>query len=287
MATKPAATAAKNPGTAIVSWKARLAEAAKKQSIVEKPMGNGMPTISTRGGILALDGDPIKGNALDVIILVSAHVNAYYPGRFDPDNKAAPTCYAFGDLESDDPQAEMTPHEESEAPESESCEACPMNIMGSADTGRGKACKNIRRLAVVSTDALESPEAMAEAEVRMINLPVTSVKNWANFARKVNDELELPAYGVVANISCAPDAKTQYKVLFEMVEAIDFDDKLYAALEAKISDVKRVIVAPYPKNEALQAARDAKPSGAKAMRPVGRVAERAVVKPGAKPARKF
>jgi hypothetical protein len=289
MATKPAASAVKKPGTAVVDWKARLASAALRQTAVEKPMGGGLPTISTRGGILSVDGDPVKGGSLDVVILASAHVNAYYPGRFDPDAKAAPVCYAFGDQDSDDPQATMMPHAESEEPQAKTCDGCEMNIMGSADTGRGKACKNVRRLAVVSTDALESAEAMAEAEVRVINLPVTSVKNWVTFARKVNEELSVPTYGVVTNISCAPDAKTQYKVLISMVEAIEFDAKLYAALEAKIAEVQPTIVAPYPKNADLQTARESKPAGGKAMRPMGRVAAKAVAgkAPPAKTGRKF
>jgi hypothetical protein len=283
MATKkpaaPAAAPAKKPTTALVAWKARLAAAAQKELKAER-VTSGIPTVSTRGGVLSIDGSPVKGGELQVIVLAAVHVNTYYPDRFDPDNKQAPACYAFGDPEADDPESEMVPHDEAEDAQASRCAECPMNIMGSADTGRGKACKNIRRLAVIDASEIDDgPAGVKDAEVRLLNVPVTSVRNWSRYTHTVAEELELPTFAVATNVSCAPDPKTQYKVLFELDHAVEMDDALFNALDAKRAEVVKLMTAPYPKNEDLQKAQP--------MKPVGRVAQKAVVKAPVKAGRKF
>jgi hypothetical protein len=237
--------------------------------------------------VLSVDGDPVKGNMLRLVVVGAVHENVYYPGRFDPDTPQAPTCYAFADSAADDPEASMKPHPEAEDPQADACAECENNIMGSADTGRGKACKNSRRLCVVTEDALESAEALKAAEVRLLKVPVTSVKGWAQYVRNtLGEDLGLPYYGVVTEVSCTPDPKTQYKVLFSLGEAIEFDAQLWGAMKAKTAEVAKLLVAPYPKNSDLEASRAAKPQGrgagkyarAQPMKPVGRVAQKAVAK---------
>lgn len=283
-AAKPAAKAAPaaKPGTSLVAWKAKLAAAASKEVKTEK-LTNGLPTISTRGGILSVDGDPVKGGELSVIVLAAAHVNAYYPGRFDPDNKQAPACYAFGDVESDAPEDDMAPHEKAEDPQADNCAECPMNVMGSADTGRGKACKNIRRLAVIATEDAEDAVGIKEAEIRLLNVPVTSVRNWARYTHSVVDDLQVPTFAVSTVISCEQDPKTQYKVLFELEHALELSDATFNALEAKRAEAIKLMTQPYPTNEELA---KSKPQP---MKPVGRVAQKAVAGKAApaKSGRKF
>jgi hypothetical protein len=269
-ATKPAAKSSGKPTTALVAWKEKLAGYAKKDVKTEK-LNTGAPTISTRGGILSIDGRPVPGGELNVVVIAAVHVNTYYPGRFDPDNKQAPVCYAYGDPEAEDPEATMAPHEEAEDPQSTGCADCEFNVMGSSDTGRGKACKNIRRLAVIdASDVDDGAEGVKNAEIRMLNVPVTSVRNWAKYTHMVADDLELPTFAVVTNVTCAPDAKTQYKVLFELGHALELDDAVFTALEARRTEALKTMTAPYPTNEELQKSRTA----AKPMRPAGRLAER-------------
>ncbi len=288
MATKkaPPAPAAKKPaatgGGAVVLWQEEMAAAAKKQVAQEKPI-NSVATISTRGGVLSVDGDPVKGNALNLVVLGAVYENAYYPGRFDPDNPQAPVCYALASEDADTPEEDMAPHDEAEDPQADACANCEKNVMGSADTGRGKACKNVRRLVVVAQDALQSAEDMKTSEMRVLKIPVTSVRNWAGYVRGPLAELGRPYFGVVTTVSCTPDAKTQYKVLFEVAETIDFTPDLYAALKVKRADAAKLLSAPYPKNADLEAARAAKaPPKGQRMVPQGRVAQKAVASKGRK-----
>lgn len=258
MATKaPAKAAAKKPGTAMTVWEKKMADAAEKQAKQEKPMA-GFLNISTQGGVLSIDGNEV-GDSINGVVLCAAYENAYYGGEpFDPDNPKPPVCYAFGDLDADDPEDTMAPAKDLPGKVADKCSDCEFNVMGSAETGRGKACKNIRRLAVVTEDAIKSADAMSEAEVRLLKVPVTSVRNWSGYVRGVlTDELSRPYWSVVTEISIKRDKKTQFKLNFEHAENIDFDDKLFAALEAQQKKVRPLIVAPYPVPE-----EDEKPSKA-------------------------
>ncbi len=286
MATKQkAAPAAAAKTTALVPWERQMAEAAQRQAKAEKPL-SGMPMISTRGGMLSVDGDAVKGGVLRGIIVAAIHENTYYSERFDPDSPTAPDCYAYGDLDDEDADANMAPTDEVENKQSEKCADCELNVMGSADTGKGKACKNIRRLIVITEDSLESPEALAAAEMRMLKVPVTSVRNYATYLRDVlTDELQRPTYGVVTAIGTVPDPKFQFKVTFEMADVIPFTQPLWDAMQKKLGAAVKLLQTPYPKQSELDANKAEKSAGRKplkgqAMKPVGRVAQKAVAGKG-------
>lgn len=271
------ATAKKtSKSTALVPWEQEMKAAAQRQSSVEKPVGL-TKSISTRGGILSIDESAVPGNSLDVVVLVSVHENQMFDGPYNPNVPQVPTCYAFGDPESDEPEENMAPHEKAKSPQESKCAGCWANEMGSADTGKGKACKNVRRLAVVTSDALDSAAELETAEVRTLKVPVMSVKNWANYVRtKLGDELERPTWGVVTTISVVPDAKSQFKINFAFKELVNFDQGLYDAMKSKIREVTPNMVAPYPEleDEAPPARGGRGGRGAaQPMRPTGRAAQ--------------
>lgn len=296
MATKKSSPAG-STSRALTVWEQRMAEAAAKSAKAERAV-SGLRGLSIRGGILAVDEQPVPGNELDVVVLVSVHENQYYTKAFDPNTPAIPDCYSFGDPDADDPEGSMAPHEESgdkQGDDNGLCANCWANQMGSADVGRGKACKNVRRLALVTADALESPEAMAEAEVRVLKVPVMSVKGWALYVRNsLNEELKRPYWGVVTKIKVVPDAKSQFRVMFSFVELIDFSDKLFEVVEKKIAEIKPQLTAPYQKMEEAAPAprgRQAPPQRGRPqpMQPQGRAAQamqKAVSKTAAAPAKK-
>jgi hypothetical protein len=144
--------------------------------------------------------------------------------------------------------------------------------------GRGKACKNVRRLALVTSDALASAEDLKDTEVRVLKVPVMSVKGWALYVKNtLKEELRRPYWGVVTTIKVVPDPKSQFRVVFTFKELIDFDDDLYEALEKKMAEIKPQITAPYVK---MEAAPEPAPRGrgrptppAKTVVPVGRAAK--------------
>jgi len=226
-------------GTNVVVWQEQMAAAAKKQAAQEQVTGS-FKSISTRSGILSVDDTPIKNNELRCIVLASAFENQRYEGAFNPNELTVPVCFALS-LEGED----MSPHENSQQKQCDACDDCELNVMGSADIGRGKGCKNIRRLLLVTEDALESAEAMQEAETRMLKVPVTSVKNWAKYVNKLSEEMERPSWGVVTLVSLVTDPKTQFKLIFMFEELIDFDQPVYDAMQAKIADLEKDIIAPY------------------------------------------
>lgn len=261
---------------ALTLWEQKMADAAVKSSKAEKAV-SGLKGISTRNGILSVDEQPVPGNEMDVVILVAVHENQYHTKPFDPNTPQIPDCYAFGDPAADDPEGTMAPHEESADPQGDDnglCANCWANAMGSAAQGRGKACKNVRRLALVSADSLASAADLADTEIRVLKVPVMSVKGWALYVRNtLAEELKRPAWGVVTTIKVVPDAKSQFRVTFAFKELIDFDDDLYAALEKRIAEVTPQLTAPYVKmEEAPPPPPRGRPTAAP-LKPQGRAAE--------------
>lgn len=245
MATKkPAATSKAvkaSPGTAMTIWEEEMKAAVVAQGKSETLTG-GFKSISFKSGCISIDGNQVDDNELNVVILASTHENQFYTGRYNPDEPSSPVCYAFG---SDDDT--MAPHPDAPEKQHDTCNGCPNNEWGSAEVGRGKACKNVRRMVVVTEDSVESTEALSDAEARMLKLPVTSVKNYANYVKTVLEEdLQKPTWAVVTQIKAVPDASSQFKVKFGFQEVVKFDQKLYDAMKKKVKDAESTIANAYP-----------------------------------------
>lgn len=269
----------KSASTALTVWEEEMQKTAKVQAQAEK-VDVYNKTIGTRGGILTVDGTPIPGNTVDAIILLAVHENKYYSGDFDPSDIKIPDCYAFGDVNNEeDPGADMVPHEQAKDKQADACDGCPMNEWGSAAKGRGKACKNVRRLICMEPSDLEgtAKEIMA-AEMRTLTLPVTSVKNWGKYMESIADEMTRPSWGVVTTISIVPDMKNQFAVVFEFKELVQFDQTKFDSLKKKLADLKKNAVQPYVEIE--QAEKPVRPVG-RAKQAVQRVAAKQPVKAGA------
>jgi len=245
--------AAKQQTKALARWDAELAKEAEVAAAMEANTGGGQ-FISTRGGKLTVDDAPVPGNRMAVHILDYILENVYYEGDYDPDNPSAPTCYAFGRDEKD-----MAPHPkvvEAGRAVSEKCSGCPNNEFGSADKGRGKACKNTRRLALLPAGTydergklklIDDAEVHAAANIRFMKLPVTSVKGFAGFVKAVASTLKMPPHGIVTKVSVEPDDKTQHKVVFEPVSKLS--DKVGGAIMTRREEAKATIEFPYQARE--------------------------------------
>lgn len=223
-------------GTNIVNYKEKLKQQA--QDAVRQEQVSGGTMLSTRGGILTYGDETLPGNQACVIILDSVKENTYYTAKFDPDQPAAPVCYAFGR----GPAGEdaMAPHESMQTdltyfkPQADECGKCPWNEWGSADKGKGKACQNRRRLALIPAGFYEAkrgsrdlalnmftdPGDFKTAEIAHIKLPVLSVKNYGDYLDQLLQTVQLPAHGVFTRLYVEPDAKAQYKVCFEFLEEV-------------------------------------------------------------------
>jgi hypothetical protein len=220
MATKKqAAAASKKPakkasGKSMTIFEERMAELAKNAVGVESSVGGGGTFISTKSGVLSYNGAEMPDNEMDVVILDHIIEYVYYGDSYDADNPQSPLAFAFGRDEDD-----MVWHENSiEEYRGELCKDSDINQWGSADKGKGKACKNIRRLAVIPADQIDDIE---NAEIAYIKIPVTSVKGWAGYVRSLASNLNRPPLGVITRISLVRDEKTQFKMKFELVDQIE------------------------------------------------------------------
>lgn len=210
------------PTGRVNSYDAELAKFAAESQAMESSVRTGA-MFSIRNGKLTFNDMPVPGNEMVVVILDSILTNIHYDGPFDPANPSAPTCYAYGKNES-----EMVPHEQVQNPVCDNCTDCPNNKFGSADTGRGKACKNGRRLAVISGGALangrftavKKPVELEEAELAFLQVPPTSIKGYSMMVKQVAAALKRPPFAVFTKVSVEPDSDKQVVVNFETMGTV-------------------------------------------------------------------
>lgn len=238
---------AKKTGTEIANYDEELAALARGQVESENTAGSGGGRFfSTRAGVLSYEDAQLPGNQMVGIILDGIMENIYYEGKFDPDNRQPPTCFGFGrDAEA------ITVHEnvfkfpdafspqcgpEGGQPENPEylCHECPMNQWGTAETGRGKACQNRRRLAIIPGGSytpvgrgggfdlhlFEDVEDFAKADIAYMKLPVMSVKGYASYLKQISEQFQRPLFAVFTRIYLEPDPKSQFRVRFELIEPV-------------------------------------------------------------------
>lgn len=244
---KPAAKTSKSK--AVATWEEELAKEAEVAAAMEANAGGGQ-FFSIKGGALSWNDAPIPDNEMAVIILDSVLENVYFEGPYDPDTPQAPVCFAFGRAED-----EMGPHlivTDAGQQLHEQCDGCEMNEWGSADVGRGKACRNTRRLAMIPAgqfdrsgefEVFEDAAHFETAQVGYMKLPVTSVNGYAAFVKQVAGALKRPPFGIITKVSLVPDDKTQFKVVFEPMEKVG--DELMPIVMDRHNEAKTLIEFPY------------------------------------------
>ena len=250
MATKKTAPPSKS--TAIAKWDEELAKQAEIASKMEENVGGGQ-FFSTKGGVLTWQDAPMPNNQMAVIVLDSVLENVFYEGRYDPDTPQSPVCFAFGrDEKTIQPHTIVIENGNSQAGASGLCAGCDHNQWGSADTGRGKACRNTRRLAMIPAGTfdqmgkfkiMDDPEHFQNASIGFMKLPVTSVKGYANFVKQVAGALRRPPFGIITKVRVIPDASTQFKVVFEPITEVP--DDLMGTIMERHQEAESTIDFPY------------------------------------------
>jgi len=141
------------------------------------------------GGGLAFEIPGEEETAVEttlVGVVVDQHrMNAYWSAKYDG-TKNAPDCVSL------DGKVGMARPDANVAWKGgcQDCASCPLNQFGSAEDGRGKACKNMRRVAM-----------LREGEILpiLITIPPTSIKEWDAYIVGLTSKLKRP-YGVVTKI---------------------------------------------------------------------------------------
>lgn len=248
----PKKTPKPSPSKSIATWDEELARHAQEIADNETVSGSGLKTFSTKSGVLSLDDAPMPGNQMAVIILASAYENVYYEGDYDANNPQPPVCFAQALKEVD-----LAPHDtvvERGQAQHEACEGCPMNEWGTAERGRGKACKNSRRLVVIPAGSYDKrgeltlitdPDHYAGAEAAFLKPPVTSVRGYASYVKQLAIALRKPPFAVITRVALVPDAKNQFAMVFEAIQPIE-DASAFETLLARHADAQElVLAAPY------------------------------------------
>lgn len=288
MAKKPTQT------TDIANYDEELAKLAGQSANLTNSSSGGK-FFSTRAGVLAYDDAPLPGNQMCAIVIGWCLENVFYTEKFDADNRTPPTCFAF----CKDPEAkdEMGPppivdKEDIFDRQSELCVDCPQNEWGSADVGRGKACSNRRRLALIpggtyvkqgknggyELEMFDDADHYKAADVAFLKVSVTSGKSFDAYVKQVAEQLRKPLFAVFTRIWLEPDTKSQFKSCYELIEEVP--NELLGVLLKRHKEVMEKIDFDYQPFEEDDAAKPAKGGAAQNSRK--KLAGKAKAKPAAR-----
>lgn len=225
---------------ALAKWDEALAKYAKGSKAQQQTAGTTGNLIGIRAGIMTYKGEKVDGGKMNVVITDDIFVNAYYADKFDSDNPRSPDCYAMGR----DAKA-LAPTDEVTKKQSETCDVCRWNQYGTADTGKGKACKNMRRIAIIPEGALKAD--IATADTAYLQVPPTSSGPIGKYIGDLNDSFNRPAFSVVTEIKVEPDEAVQVKVSMSLKYQIEDGDQIGELIEKHERETKDIMWA-WPKN---------------------------------------
>lgn len=157
--------------TAIVDIRAKLKAEIEAQRARLAPSGN---RISLQGKVFSLPDGRTSPGPLQLVILDWRVVHSYYTGIYDPAKPQPPVCWAIGI------GTEAAPDPDKVAkPRCDTCAACPYNEYGSAAVGKGKACKEYRRVAVAPIDA------QSESDIFILDVSPTGITPFERYIGKL------------------------------------------------------------------------------------------------------
>jgi hypothetical protein len=238
-----------NPGVTNLSlppeWQDKMAQYAKTGLVAERIGGN---MFSSKGGILTFGGVAVPNNKMQVVIIASMHERVWYSKPYQQDTPQSPECYAFS-VTGDN----MVPHAEAENPISPQCAGCKFDEWGSDPVrGKGKACKERRRIALMPAGALISADDVAKATVGYLSVSVTSTRAFSEHVKHLAMRA-LPVFAAVSEVDLHPDPKNMWAYGFKLIAPIN-NPELLTALETRHLGELSAMQFPYPKPAAPVAA---------------------------------
>lgn len=201
--------------------------------------GPSIKRISIKGSVfrMVVAGKEVAKNeerAMNVVVVGAAQHNSriFYEATFAEGQGAKmPDCFSDNGI---------GPNPKSLAPQAATCKDCPQNVDGSAPSGKGRACRFSRRLAVV----LENDQ---KGDVFQITLPAQSI-----FGKGVDGKLPLEAYvrllgtnnvsvtSVVTEMRFDTSSATP-KLTFKAVRYLEEDEFNNALAKGKTAEAKTAI----------------------------------------------
>ena len=174
-----------NAGNIVSIQDALRAQVANMAGRIMPATGNAI-RVSQDKQISLPDGTKVEG-ALELVIVDFVAVHNFYEGKFDKNDIKPPSCFAIGT----DPR-NMVPSPNSPNKQASECQTCPMNQWGS--DGKGKACKNGRKLAVLPPDANE------DTPIWTLGVSPTAIKGFDGYVAGVARTFGMPPVAVVTTV---------------------------------------------------------------------------------------
>ena len=217
--------------TTNTNWQEVLAgRASAGKAPKEKPATGDM--ISTKGGKFKL-GNTVLGTELDCVVLAWNFERSYYDTDYDKDNVSSPACAALGYVED-----ELVPHDEAANKQCDTCAECWANEWESADKGKGKACGDRRRLALVVAGKDD------KMELKILSIAPTSLPSWRTFLNDV-ETAGIDVMQAAVNISFEEDSEyPSPPLVFEFVDEVQ-NEKALNLTASMFPMAEKLIEAPH------------------------------------------
>lgn len=212
--------------------KALSAHVSDAAARIEKPAGQ---SIGIKGKKFKFKEDVI-GRVASFVIVDFIRQNSYYDEAFHEDDIKPPACQALSvDGEN------MVPLEHAPRKQNETCDGCPQNAWGSADVGRGKACGEQYKLAVLAVDSSRN-ETYANCDMATITVPPTSKKNFGKYVKALEDATGRPPMAFLTEFSFDDDFDHEV-LLFEVNKGYK-DAKTLSAILSRVSEAREMLMTP-------------------------------------------
>ena len=131
--------------------------------------------IQTKGKVFTMPDGTQDNGPMNVVILDWITENTYFEGIYDPKNIKPPVCFALSRE-----VATIAPSDKSPKKQNEVCKGCPQDEWGSGQ-GKGKACKNTRKVLVAPPDADENTTPL------VIRVSPTGIKHFDKYINTLAD----------------------------------------------------------------------------------------------------
>jgi len=187
--------------------------------------------ISVKGKQFRLPGQEMRDASpgpIRAVIVDFVSRNTYYEGAYNAKQMESPACWAEGPT----PDG-LIPSAASTRIQGAACDECPQNEWGSAAQGNGKACKNIRVLALLPADD-------PTADIMTLNVSPTATKNFDAYIRTLSVVHGIPPFAVSTEISF-DENETYPKLQFASPEPND----AFEAFGARVEEAEKALKARY------------------------------------------
>lgn len=189
--------AKESQSTAVVDIQAELAKQAELLANKVQAPGGDRITLTKDKKFKMPNGDKNPG-PLTAVIVDFVSQNLFYDRPWKEGEATPPACFAI----SPGPK-NMVPSKNSPRKQSDDCDGCPNNEFESAQNGKGKACNNIRLLALVE------PNDDENAPMLLLRVPPGSIKAFDAYASTIKTQFNTVPVGVVTDIYFNPNVEHQ------------------------------------------------------------------------------